>query len=289
MSVLHVLGAGAFGSALARVWDGAGHRVALHGRGARPRPAPGDVAVACVPAQATGGLLAALALSRSVPLVLCAKGLELGSGALQTEIAARHHCGPLAVLTGPSLAAEIGRGLPTALTLACADPLAETLQARLAAPTLRLYLTDDLIGAQLGGALKNVYAIACGAAVGAGLGESARAALMTRGFAEMVRIGTALGGRAETFAGLSGLGDLALSCASPASRNFALGMALGAGRPPPAATQEGRPTAMALRDLAARRGIDAPIATVVAELLDGAVTVAQAMARLLARPLIREN
>ena len=145
------------------------------------------------------------------------------------------------MLTGPSFAAEISIGLPTALTLACADhDIGEEIQARLAAPTLRLYLTDDVVGAEMGGALKNVIAIACGATAGKGLGESARAALMTRGFAELTRIAAAKGGRLETMAGLSGLGDLALTCASEKSRNFAYGVALGQGRSPEAIAADGR-------------------------------------------------
>lgn len=298
MSRIHILGAGAFGRALAAVYAGhAGRDIRLYARtprdGAQPfealAPGAGDLVLACVPAAATAEVLGRARLPGHVPLILTAKGIA-ADGALQSDIAARQHRGTLAALTGPSLAAEIARGLPTALTLACADRgQGAKLQAALSTPTLRLYLTPDVRGAQIGGALKNVYAIACGAAMGAGLGESARAALMTRGFAEMTRLGCALGGQAETFAGLSGLGDLALSCASPASRNFALGQALGAGHPPQTVTQEGRATAGAARALAQARGIDAPVIAAVADLVAGAITVREAMTRLLSRPLTDEG
>jgi glycerol-3-phosphate dehydrogenase (NAD(P)+) len=195
----------------------------------------------------------------------------------------------VAVLTGPGFAGEIARGLPTALTLACADrALGRRLQAALATPRLRLYLTDDVAGAELGGALKNVVAIACGMVEGAGYGHSARAALMTRGFAEMTRLAAALGGRAATLAGLSGLGDLALTCNSAQSRNFALGRALGAGEAAAEATVEGVATARAACQLGARRGVELPVAAAVADVLEGATTVAGAMEALMARPLKEE-
>ncbi len=180
------------------------------------------------------------------------------------------------------------------MTLVIADlELGDRLQRRLATPSLRPYLTDDVIGAQIGGAVKNVIAIACGAAIGAGLGESARAALMTRGFAEMVRIGTALGGRAETLGGLSGLGDLALTAASPLSRNFRYGEALGRGATPAElaadrTTYEGAATARPLAQLAAKLGIEVPIAAAVADLVEGALDVPAAVRQLFNRPLRRE-
>jgi glycerol-3-phosphate dehydrogenase (NAD(P)+) len=201
---------------------------------------------------------------------------------------------PVAVLTGPSLAADLVARLPTAVTLAVAEPaLGEDLQHRLATPSLRPYLTDDLVGAQIGGAVKNVIAIACGAAIGLGLGDSARAALMTRGFAELVRLGTALGGRAETFAGLSGLGDLALTAASERSRNYAYGLALGRGASPAdlaadGRTYEGAATAAPVAGLAARLGLEMPVSSVVAALVAGDITVPQAADRLFKRPLRRE-
>src|SRR5690606_34241928 len=188
---------------------------------------------------------------------LCAKGIDARTRRRQTEIAAAHAPGrPIAALTGPGFAAEIARGLPTALTLACADPgIGRALQQRLATRRLQLYLTDDVTGAELGGALKNVIAIACGMVEGSRLGASARAALMTRGFAEMTRLAVAMGARAETLSGLSGLGDLSLTCNSSQSRNFALGCALGAGEGRPGGTVEGVATARAACELGAGLGV----------------------------------
>ena len=209
---------------------------------------------------------------------------------LQTEIAAAEAPGHEAmVLTGPSFASEMQAGLPTAVTLAASDEaLGERVQARLAGPAFRPYLTSDVIGAQIGGALKNVIAIACGAAMGRGLGESARAALMTRGFAEMTRVAAARGARLETLAGLSGFGDLSLTCASTKSRNFAFGFALGEGRLAPGATYEGVATAEAAVSLTTRLGVEAPVTKTVAALVSGAQDVDGAMADLLSRPLRRE-
>ena len=243
-----------------------------------------------LPAQETEGFLAAHGPELPpAPLVLCAKGITARGFRLQSEIAGAAAPGrPLAALTGPGFAGEIARGLPTALTLACADPeLGRALQAGLSTRRMRLYLTDDLTGAELGGALKNVVALACGMVEGAGLGASARAALMTRGFAEMTRLAVAMGARPETLAGLSGLGDLSLTCNSPQSRNFALGRALGAGQPRPAGTVEGVATARAACELGTRHGVELPIAAAVADVLDGA-TLASAMDALLARPLREE-
>ncbi|MDM7255294.1 MAG: NAD(P)H-dependent glycerol-3-phosphate dehydrogenase, partial [Paracoccus sp. (in: a-proteobacteria)] len=192
-------------------------------------------------------------------------------------------------LTGPSFAADIARGLPTALTLAGADAEAgEALQEALSTPTIRLYRTTDVAGAELGGALKNVIAIAAGAAIGAGLGDSARAAIVTRGFAEMTRFATARGARAETLAGLSGLGDLVLTCTSDLSRNFRFGQALGEGAPfDPSITVEGAATARAVSRIAPDTGVDMPISTMVAALSDG-LPVHEAMRALLSRPLKEE-
>jgi glycerol-3-phosphate dehydrogenase (NAD(P)+) len=314
-----VIGAGAFGTALAVVQAAAGRPVRLWGRDPRATAAmasarenarylpgvalpPGlepvsdlaalgqaDVMLLAVPAQASEGFLVehAAALPRA-PIVLCAKGIDARGLRLQSELAAGAGR-PLAALTGPGFAGEIARALPTALTLACADPrLGRELQERLAAPRLRLYLTDDMVGAQLGGALKNVVAIACGMVEGAGLGASARAALMTRGFAEMTRVAVAMGARAETLAGLSGLGDLSLTCNSGQSRNFALGRALGAGQPRPGGTVEGVATARAACELGRRHGVELPIAAAVADVLEEATTIAGAMEALLARPLREE-
>jgi glycerol-3-phosphate dehydrogenase (NAD(P)+) len=317
--MIGVAGAGAFGTALAVAQAAAGRPVRLWGRNAAALAAaevdrtsaalpgialpPGlacvsdlaalagaEAILVVVPAQQTESFLAERAAGLpDAPLVLCAKGIDAHSLRRQTEIAARLAPGrPLAALTGPGFAAEIARGLPTALTLACADPaVGRTLQTGLSTQRLRLYLTDDVVGAELGGALKNVIAIACGLVEGARLGASARAALMTRGFAEMTRLAVAMGARPETLTGLSGLGDLSLTCNSTQSRNFSLGHALGAGEPRTAGTVEGVATAGAACDLAARHGVELPIAAAVADVLAG-TPIEAAMDALLARPLREE-
>lgn len=224
-------------------------------------------------------------------LVACCKGIELQSGlgpiAVIREALPQ---GQAALLTGPSFADDIARGLPTALTLACADQdQSALLQSELTTANLRLYRTTDTTGAELGGALKNVMAIACGAVIGAGLGDSARAALMTRGFAEMQRMAMALGARTETLAGLSGFGDLALTCTSDLSRNFRLGLSIGRQDPfDPSVTVEGAATARAVSDKARRMGIDMPITDCVAGLVNHTMTLAEATSLLLARPLKEE-
>lgn len=194
------------------------------------------------------------------------------------------------MLTGPSFAADIARGLPTALTLACADAsAAEEMQRVLTTSTLRLYRTTDVIGAELGGALKNIIAIAAGAAIGAGYGDSARASIVTRGFAEMGRLAGALGARPETLNGLSGLGDLVLTCTSEQSRNFRYGLALGAGRPfAQGTTVEGAATARAVSALARQKAIEMPISDLVAGLAEGRIAMKQALDILLNRPLKEE-
>ncbi|MGR3315805.1 NAD(P)H-dependent glycerol-3-phosphate dehydrogenase [Marinibacterium profundimaris] len=249
-----------------------------------------DVVLLSVPMQKLRGLLAdhGAAIAHARP-VACCKGIELETGLGPHEVIEAQLPGRSpALLTGPSFAADIARGLPTALTLA-ADIDAQALQAQLSTPVLRLYRTDDLTGAAMGGALKNVMAIACAAAIGGGLGDSARAALMTRGYAEMTRYATAHGARAETLAGLSGLGDLALTCMSEGSRNYRLGLAIGAGKGfDPAGTVEGAATARAVAGVAVRRGIDMPITQGVTALLDGTETLGGVMDRLLARPLKEE-
>ena len=293
-----ILGQGAWGTALGRTLADAGSEVRFWRRGDSAAALEGaGMVISAVPAQATRDVLGALApaLPDGVALVLTAKGLERGTLKLQSEIAAevapRH---PVAILTGPSFARDLTAGLPTAVTLAVADGvLGETLQRRLATRSLRPYLTGDIIGAQIGGAVKNVIAIACGAAIGVGLGESARAALMTRGFAEMVRLGTALGGRAETLGGLSGLGDLALTAASESSRNFAYGLALGRGvsladLAADGRTYEGAATAGPVAALAARLGAEMPVAATVAALVAGGLAVPDAVEKLFNRPLRRE-
>ncbi|MGV6849673.1 MAG: NAD(P)H-dependent glycerol-3-phosphate dehydrogenase [Marinibacterium sp.] len=222
-----------------------------------------------------------------VNLVACCKGIELDTGLGPHQVIADVlPTTPVALLTGPSFAMDIARGLPTALTLAGGGA---ALQARLSTPVLRLYHTMDLNGAAIGGALKNVIAIACGAAIGAGLGESARAALMTRGYAEMQRYALAHGARAQTLAGLSGFGDLALTCTSPASRNFRLGLAIGGGEEfESGQTVEGAATARAVAQVADRRELDMPITRAVVALIDKTGTVASVMDALLSRPLKEE-
>lgn len=222
--------------------------------------------------------------------VICCKGIEAGSGLLPGQIVGSLLPGAkVAVLTGPGFAAEIARDLPTALTLAMTGDGAAGFQALLSTKTMRLYLSDDLIGAQLGGALKNVVAIACGIAIGAGLGESARAALMTRGYAEIRRLAVDMGADPATLSGLSGLGDLALTCGSAKSRNFSLGFDLGSGRAiPTGPTFEGVATARACLTLAKSRGIDMPIAEIVAAVLEKSLTIPAAVAALLSRPLKSE-
>lgn len=318
--MIGVLGAGAFGTALAVAEAAAGREVRLWGRDAarmdaaeRTRVTPAlagvtlpptlrvtgdldtladaEVLLLVVPAQQTEGFLAAHGTALPpAPLVLCAKGIDARTFRRQTEIAAAALPGRrLAALTGPGFATEIARGLPTALTLACADAdLGRALQERLATPRLRLYATEDVTGAELGGAFKNVIAIACGMTEGARLGASARAALMTRGFAEMSRLAVAMGARPETLTGLSGLGDLSLTCNSTQSRNFLAGRALGAGETRPGGTVEGVATARAACELGRRHGVELPIATAVADVLEGTATIGEEMEALLARPLREE-
>lgn len=248
------------------------------------------VLLLAMPMQQMGGFLTAHAARLAgKTLVACSKGIDLTTGRGPTElIAAACPDARAAILTGPSFAADIARGLPTALTLACAEDC-EALQTRLSTPTLRLYRSTDPLGAELGGALKNVIAIAAGVVIGAGLGDSARAALMTRGFAEMSRLALRLGARAETLAGLSGFGDLVLTCTSAQSRNFRFGQALGAGEEfAPTTTVEGVATAKAVSVLAQRRGVEMPIATMVAALSEHRITVSDAAQALLSRPLKEE-
>ncbi len=224
-------------------------------------------------------------------LVACCKGIELKTGlgpiAVISEVLPDARA---ALLTGPSFAADIARGLPTALTLACADAdLCRQLQAQLTTKNLRLYRTTDTCGAELGGALKNVIAIACGAVIGAGLGDSARAALMTRGYAEMQRMALACGAKPETLAGLSGFGDLTLTCSSTLSRNYQLGLSIGRGDGfDPTVTVEGAATARATAAKAKTMGLDMPLTETVVGLLNGDLTIATASAQLLARPLKEE-
>lgn len=253
---------------------------------------PGAAVLLAVPMQKLRQVLethgAALA---GHPLVACCKGIDLETGLGPVRTIARTVPDSIpAILTGPSFAADIARGLPTALTLACADEtVGEVLQQALTTPNLRLYRTTDTIGAELGGALKNVIAIAAGTCIGKGMGDSARAALMTRGFAELLRLAVELGARPETLMGLSGFGDLALTCTSDLSRNYRFGVALGRGEPFDAAvTVEGVPTARAVTARAAELGVDMPICVAVAALCDGKISVSDALQSLLSRPLKEE-
>lgn len=228
---------------------------------------------------------------RAQYVVLCCKGIALETGRGPVDILKEYRPDLVAaVLSGPSFAVDIAAGKPTALTLATAeDADGVTLQNALSAPMLRLYRTDDVVGVQLGGALKNVIAIGCGAAIGAGYGDSARSALITRGFAEMSRFAVRQGARADTLAGLSGLGDLVLTCTSDKSRNYRYGVALGAGQPfDQATTVEGAATARVLRSLAERHAVEMPVCAAIAEVISGNMGVDAAMEALLARPLRQE-
>ena len=255
--------------------------------------AAADVWLVVAPAQHLRAVLADCPLAHRPALVLCAKGIEAGSLKLMAEVAADVADTPVAVLSGPTFAGEVARGLPTAVTLACADAtLGAALVQRLARPTFRPYASDDVIGAEIGGAVKNVLAIACGVVEGAALGLNARAALIARGFAEMTRFGLARGARAETLAGLSGLGDLVLTCSSANSRNFTLGLGIGRGEPASEllntrTVAEGAATAPVLVAAARAIGVEMPIAESVAALLAGA-PVAATISALLGRPLKAE-
>jgi glycerol-3-phosphate dehydrogenase (NAD(P)+) len=227
-----------------------------------------------------------------VPIVLCAKGIEEKSGELLHKVA-RDACpeAQIAVLSGPTFAHEVAKGLPTAVTLATEDlSLAEQLRARIAQPMFRIYVSDDVAGAEIGGAVKNVLAIACGVVEGKGLGQNARAALIGRGFAEMTRFGLAYGARRETLAGLSGLGDLVLTCSSSSSRNFSLGKGVGEGRSAAElladrrTVAEGAFTAPVLARLAREKGIEMPIVDAVDSLIAGRATVDEVLGALLSRP-----
>ena len=319
-----ILGGGAWGTALALVAARAGRRVALFARDgatvaainehrenrarlprARIDPsitATGDVTQAvaadivmlAVPAQKVRvvAMLAAPHLAGGTPLVICAKGLEHGTGMRLSTIVAEVAPGAVpAALSGPSFASDVARGLPTAVTIAAPDAsLALELCGALGSPAFRPYAETDLIGVEIGGAVKNVLAIAAGIVSGRDLGSSALAAVVARGFAELRRLGDALGARPETLMGLSGLGDLVLTCSGPQSRNFAYGQQLGAGgeRTAPHPLAEGIATAAVARDLARRHGVEIPIVEAVAAILDGQLAVAAAVEGLMARPLRHE-
>lgn len=248
------------------------------------------------PAQHMRAVLVGLP-KNAVPLILCSKGIEAGTFKLLHQVAQEEVGGsPIAVMSGPTFAHEVARGLPTAVTLAAGDEAIATRLAKLIArPTLRPYISTDLVGAEIGGAVKNVLAIACGVVEGLGLGQNARAALIARGYAEMLRFGLARGARAETLAGLCGLGDLVLTCSSTSSRNFSLGKALGEGLSAAEAlagknsVAEGAHTAPVLAELAEQAGLDLPIVAAVDRLLRGDAPARQVVAELLARPLKAEG
>jgi len=324
-----VIGAGAWGTALAQVCARAGLDVTVWARESEVQesirntrqnalflpdidldPAlkvTGDLAdladahmiLAVPPAQHVRATLSAFApfARPGLPVVLCAKGVEQGTLKLMTEVLAEviPHAAP-AVLSGPSFAGEVARGLPTAVTLACGDTTcADRLAHALATPSFRPYLSTDLIGAEAGGAVKNVLAIACGVVEGKGLGRSAHAALITRGFAELTRLAVALGAQAETLAGLCGLGDLVLTCSSPQSRNMSVGLALGRGESLEAALSgklsvaEGVASAPAVRALARKLGVETPICEAVAAVLAHEIDIDTAIGGLLSRPLRAES
>ncbi len=318
-----VVGAGAWGTALAAVAARAGREVLLCARDANgaaqiaasrespklpgvrlgasigvtgdiARVAQADVILIATPAQQLREAVTALAshLETATPVIATAKGIEHGSHKFMTEVIAEVAPSAIpAILSGPSFAEDVARGLPTAVTLAAADePLARALVQALGSATFRPYHTTDVRGVEIGGAAKNVLAIAAGIVVGRKLGASAQAALTTRGFAELVRLGRACGARGETLSGLSGLGDLILTCSSPQSRNLALGIALGRGeRPPPGRLAEGEFTAPVLIELAASQDIDMPVSKAVAAILSGALTIDAAIEGLLTRPFKAEG
>ncbi len=326
---ISVIGAGAWGTALAQVAADAGRDVTIWAREPevvesinathenatflsgvdldRGIDATGDLATAAradallivTPAQFVRATLKEMAphLAPGTPVILCAKGIEQRTGSLLTQVLAETvPQAAAAVLSGPSFAREVAMGLPTAVTLACADEtLGHALAKAVGSRTFRPYYSTDLTGAEIGGAVKNVLAIACGVVEGRRLGASARAALTTRGFAEMTRLGLALGARRETLAGLSGLGDLILTCNSPQSRNMSLGIALGEGKSLDEimgarnSVSEGVHTATALAELASAKGVDMPIAQAVAAIVTGRMEVDEAMVALLSRPFRAEG
>ena len=271
----------------------------IRATGTLAEAAAADIVLMVVPAQFARPVIAELAplMGAEAMLVLCAKGVERDSLKFMSEVAADHlPADRIAVLSGPSFAADVARGLPTAVTLAADDAArGRALCAAIGAPGFRPYLSDDVIGAEIGGALKNVLAIACGIVAGKQLGESARAAVTARGFAEMQRLGAALGAKPETLGGLSGLGDLILTCSSDTSRNFSLGRKLGDGASAEdvlgarRSVSEGALSAAAVTALATKHQLDLPICAAVDAVLRGAVDIDTAIGNLLARPLTQEG
>ena len=254
-----------------------------------------DAILLVAPAQHMRATVRGLAprLKRGTPLALCSKGIERGTLKMMTDVLAEEapHASA-AVLSGPSFASDVAKGLPTAVTLACPDrAIGETWRRAIGRPHFRIYWSDDLVGAEAGGAIKNVLAIACGVCDGLGLGRSAHAALIARGFAEMTRLGVAMGGRLETLAGLCGLGDLVLTCSSPQSRNMSFGMELGRGKSATEilasrmAVTEGAETAPAVVELGRKLNVDLPICQVVLEMIEGRLDARAAVGQLLNRPM----
>ncbi|SKA06349.1 NAD(P)H-dependent glycerol-3-phosphate dehydrogenase [Consotaella salsifontis] len=324
MTRFAVIGGGAWGTALAALYAKAGHEVTLYARDTamaaainqsreNARYLPGipvpqgltatddlaaattgaEIVLAVVPTQSVRAVAASLAplLQDRTPVVLCAKGIEKATGDFASDVLREEApTARAAVLSGPSFAADVASGLPTAVTVAAGEiALADDLARALSTETLRCYASDDLAGVEAGGALKNILAIAVGAVHGRRLGASAAAALTARGFVELRRLGEALGGRAETLMGLSGLGDLILTCSSAQSRNFTFGLALGRGEDvSKLKLAEGVHSAEIAARIAAERGIEAPIIDVVAAVVAGRMTLEEAMKALLARPLKRE-
>jgi glycerol-3-phosphate dehydrogenase (NAD(P)+) len=318
-----VIGAGAWGTALAGVAARAGRDVVLYARDAAAaaqmkasrqnprlpgmlldprlevtgdlaRAARANVILIATPAQHLREAVTAMSshLDKDTPVIACAKGIERGTHKFMTEVIAE--AAPQAtpaILSGPSFADDVARGLPTAVTLAARDEeVARELVQAMGSSTFRPYHTTDIRGVEIGGAAKNVLAIAAGIAVGRKLGASAQAALTTRGFSELVRLGQACGARGETMVGLSGLGDLILTCSSLQSRNFALGIALGRGEAPPSGKlAEGEFTAPVLTELAASEQVDMPVSSAVAAILRGAITIDAAIEGLLTRPFKAEG
>jgi glycerol-3-phosphate dehydrogenase (NAD(P)+) len=254
-----------------------------------------DAILVVVPAQRVRDVLAGFSPMPGAPLVICAKGIEHTTGMLMTEVLAETvRDAEAAILSGPSFAQDVVAGLPTAVTIAARAAIARRLQVSLGHAGFRPYASEDLIGVALGGAAKNVYAIACGMVIGLGLGESARAALLARSFAELCRFAQAEGARNDTLMGLSGFGDLVLTATSPTSRNFSFGLALGRGHPlaelraPESPLAEGVETAPALVARAGRLGIELPVAHAVMDILAGGIAPAEAVPRLMARPFRME-
>ena len=294
---LAVLGAGAWGTALAHVARSAGHEVHVWSR-AEPALEPlrgSEAAILAVPAQGVRKVLSGLKtiVTNSIPLIIAAKGIEQGTGLFMNEVVAEvlPEAQPM-VLSGPSFAADVMKGLPTAVVLAAAELSAARRWAEaLSVPAFRIYASDDVKGVEIGGALKNVLAIACGISDGRGLGDSARAALTTRGFAELTRFAARLGAKPETLMGLSGLGDLLLTCSSRQSRNYSFGFAVGEGKSVAEALAlskgvvEGAATVRIAQRIAHRLGLDMPIVDAVHAIVDENAAPAQEIARLLARPL----